>query len=229
MSDTLPPSVQFLTTRDTPGPETPGRPLVAKIPGSHPPPGSSAALETIAQSLFSHSPPPSLTYAATGSPSSSGPTAHAKQAPRSRAELPGRQTERGGDAPGPCGSGTTCGPCRSGYGIRSVLRSVSRFLLGPRASGLLLFLIPRALCGSLLLDTLQCVLRTSLGKIPYRPARFLLGDLACFVSRYYFFHSPEIKLDNALGIIDLYWLLAGGYAPTPKGTLGSPTSLETGT
>src|SRR5918995_2159116 len=94
----LPPSVQFLTTRDTPGPESPGRPLVAKIPGSHPPPGSSAPLETIAQSLFSHSLPPSLTYAATGSPSSSGPTAHAKQAPRSRVEPPGRQTERGGDA-----------------------------------------------------------------------------------------------------------------------------------
>ena len=50
----LPPSVQFLASPDTPGPESPGRPLVAKIPGSHPPPGSSAALETIAQSLFSH-------------------------------------------------------------------------------------------------------------------------------------------------------------------------------
>src|SRR5215213_986194 len=199
MSDTLPPSVQFLTTGDTPGPETPGRPLVAKIPGSHPPPGSSAALETIAQSLFSHSPPPSLTYAATGSPSSSGPTAHAKQAPRSRAELPGRQTERGGDAPGPCGSGTTCGPCRSGYGIRSVLRSVSRFLLGPRASGLLLFLIPRALCGSLLLDTLQCVLRTPLGKIPYRPARFLLGDLAFLVRPQHLFHRPRRESDDVLG------------------------------
>jgi hypothetical protein len=68
-----------------------------------------------------------------------------------------------------------------------------------------------------------------MGKIPYRPARFLLGDLACFVSRYYISHSREINLDNAIGIIDLYWLLAGGYAPTPKGTLGSPTSLETGT
>src|SRR5918992_3545044 len=54
MSDTLPPSVQFLASPDTPGPESPGRSLVAKIPGSHPPPGSSAALETIAQSLFSH-------------------------------------------------------------------------------------------------------------------------------------------------------------------------------
>src|SRR5215208_7617924 len=227
MSDTLPPSVQFLTTRDSPGPETPGRPLVAKIPGSHPPPGSSAALETIAQSLFSHSLPPSLTYAATGSPSSSGPTAHAKQAPRSRAELPGRQTERGGMRLGLVVAVTlACGPGWPGYGIRSELRSVSRFLLGTRASGLLLFLISRPLCGSLLLDTLQCVLRTPLGKIPYRPARFLLGDLACFVSRYDFFHSPEIKLDK---IIDLYWLLAGGYAPTPKGTLGSPTSLETGT
>jgi hypothetical protein len=43
--------------------------------------------------------------------------------------------------------------------------------------------ISRPLCGSLLLDTLQCVLRTPLGKIPYRLARFLLGDLACFVSR----------------------------------------------
>src|SRR5919107_5839224 len=54
MSNMLPPSVQFLASPDTPGPESPGRPLVAKIPGSHPPPGSSAALETIAQSLFSH-------------------------------------------------------------------------------------------------------------------------------------------------------------------------------
>src|SRR5215204_3387968 len=73
MSDMLPPSVQFLVSRDTPGPESPGRPLVAKIPGSHPPPGSSATLETIAQSLFGHSPPPSLTYAAPGGSSSSGP------------------------------------------------------------------------------------------------------------------------------------------------------------
>src|SRR5688500_14802836 len=54
MSDTLPPSVQFLSSPDTPGPESPGRSLVAKIPGSHTPPGSSAALETIAQPLFSH-------------------------------------------------------------------------------------------------------------------------------------------------------------------------------
>src|SRR5215216_2786488 len=54
MSDMLPPSVQFLASPDTPGSESLGRPLVAKIPGSHPPPGSSAALETIAQSLFSH-------------------------------------------------------------------------------------------------------------------------------------------------------------------------------
>jgi hypothetical protein len=54
MSDTLPPTVQFLTSPDTPGPESPTRSLVAKIPGSHPPPGSSAAPETIAQSLFSH-------------------------------------------------------------------------------------------------------------------------------------------------------------------------------
>src|SRR5215203_7247828 len=52
MSDMLPPTVQFLASPDTPGPESPGRPLVAKIPGSHPPPGGSAALETIAQSLF---------------------------------------------------------------------------------------------------------------------------------------------------------------------------------
>src|SRR5687768_10046689 len=54
MSDMLPPTLQFLASPDTPGPESPGRPLVAKIPGSHPPPGGSAALETIAQSLFSH-------------------------------------------------------------------------------------------------------------------------------------------------------------------------------
>src|SRR5918994_4797709 len=54
MSDMLPPSVQFLASPDTLGPESLGRPLVAKIPGSHPPPGSSAALETIARSLFSH-------------------------------------------------------------------------------------------------------------------------------------------------------------------------------
>src|SRR5215203_6534714 len=199
MSDMLPPSVQFLTTRDTPGPESPGRPLVAKIPGSHPPPGSSAALETIAQSLFSHSLPPSLTYAATGSPLSSGPTAHAKQAPRSRAEPPGRQTERGGDAPGPCGTGATCGPCRPGYGIRSELRSVSRFLLGPRASGLLLFFISRPLCGFLLLDTLQCVIRTPLDKIPYRPARFLLGDLAFFVRLQHLFHRLRRESDDVLG------------------------------
>src|SRR5918998_2005646 len=72
MSDMLPPTVQFLASPDTPGPESPGRPLVAKIPGSHPPPGSSATLETITQSLFGHSPPPSLTYAAPGGPSSSG-------------------------------------------------------------------------------------------------------------------------------------------------------------
>src|SRR5215217_1223432 len=68
----LPPSVQFPASPDTPGPESPGRPLVAKIPASQPPPGSSAALETIAQSLFGHSPPPSLTYAAPCGPSSSG-------------------------------------------------------------------------------------------------------------------------------------------------------------
>ena len=54
MSDMLPPTVQFLASPDTPGPESPTRSLVAKIPGSHPPPGSSAALETLAQSLFSH-------------------------------------------------------------------------------------------------------------------------------------------------------------------------------
>src|SRR5215217_3965679 len=185
MSDILPPSVQFLATRDTPWPESPGRPLVAKIPGSHP-------------SLCSHSLPPSLTYAATGGTSSSGPTAHAKRAPRSRAEPPGRQTERGGDTPGPCGSGTTCGPCRPGYGIRSVLRSVSRFLLGPRASSLLLFLIPRPLCGSLLLDTLQCVLRTPVGKIPYRPARFLLGDFAFLVRLQHLFHRPRRESDHVL-------------------------------
>src|SRR5215213_4082712 len=54
MSDMLPPSVQFLASRHTPGPESPTRSLVAKIPGSHPPPGSSAALKTIAQYRFSH-------------------------------------------------------------------------------------------------------------------------------------------------------------------------------
>src|SRR5215208_6753454 len=73
MSDMLPPTVQFLASPDTPGPESPGRPLVAKIPGSHPPPGTSAALETIAQSFFSHSLPPSLTYAATPLPRLSPP------------------------------------------------------------------------------------------------------------------------------------------------------------
>src|ERR671910_897787 len=168
MSDTLPPSVQFLTTRDTPGPEAPGRPLVAKIPGSHPPPGSSAA--------------------------------HAKQAPRSRAKLPVRQTERGGMRLGlVVAVPLACGPGWPGYGIRSELRSVSRFLLGPRASGLLLFLISRPLCGFLLLDTLQCVLRTPLDKIPYRPARFLLGDLAFFVRLQHLFHRPRRESDDVLG------------------------------
>jgi hypothetical protein len=136
MSDMLPPTVQFLASPDTPGPESPGRPLVAKIPGSHPPPGSSASLETIAQSLFSHSLPPSLTYAATGSPSSSGPTAYAKQAPRSRAELPGRQTERGGDAPGPCGSGTTGRPYNAGCVTCTRVLTAFIFLLRPQASAL---------------------------------------------------------------------------------------------
>jgi hypothetical protein len=200
MSDTLPPTVQFLPSPDTPGPESPGRPLVAKIPGSHPPPDSSAALESIAQSLFSHSLPPSLTNAATGSPSSSGPTVHAKQAPRSRAELPGRQTERGGMRLGlVVAVPLACGPGWPGYGIRSELRSVSRFLLGTRASGLLLFLISRPLCGSLLLDTLQCVLRTPLDKIPYRPARFLLGDLAFLVRLQHLFHRPRRESDDVLG------------------------------
>src|SRR5215208_8516785 len=199
MSDMLPPPIQFQGSQDGPGAKCLARPLVFEIPGSHTSPGSSAALGTIAQSLFGHSPPPSLTYAAPSGPSSSGSTAHAKQAPRSRAEPPGRQTERGGNAPGPCGSGTTCGPCRPGYGIRSKLRSVSRFLLGPRASGLLLFLISRPLCGSLLLDTLQCVLRTPLDKIPYRPARFLLGDLAFFVRLQHLFHRPRRESADVLG------------------------------
>src|SRR5215210_2424251 len=199
ISDMLPPPIQFQGSQDGLGVKCLARPLVSEIPGSHASPGSGAALGTIAQSLFGHSPPPSLTYAATGGPLSAGPTALAKQVSRSRAEPPGRQTERGGDAPGPCGSGTTCGPCRPGYGIRSELRSVSRFLLGPRASGLLLFLISRPLCGALLLDTLQCVLRTPPGKIPYRPARFLLGDLAFLVRLQHLFHRSRRESDEVLG------------------------------
>src|SRR5215208_68085 len=52
MSDMLPPPIQFQGNQDGPGAKSLARPLVSEIPGSHTSPGSSAALEPIAQSLL---------------------------------------------------------------------------------------------------------------------------------------------------------------------------------
>src|SRR5918994_1179838 len=109
-----------------------------------------------------------------------------------RIRPPGAQPGLGGTRTTRSAAAAVCGPCIGAH-------SPSRFLLGTRASGLLLFLIPRALCGSLLLDTLQCVLRPPLGKILYRPARFLLGDLAFLVRLQHLFHRPRRESDDVLG------------------------------